>query len=154
MDFAATISAGLIGGAIMAAILYLGIVMMPSQMRMNLFYIIGSMMMRDDEKIYKVGSMAHAVMSIAFALVHVGIYEVVGLDSNLAAWGLLFGLGHYMVVGAMLGMLPMVHPRISSGELEAPGAFALAYPRPTAVGFFMLHLLFGLIVGGLYGAYI
>ena len=37
--------------------------------------------------------------------------------------------------------------------MEAPGPFALGYPSMTAVGFFMLHILFGVVVGALYTAF-
>ncbi len=33
-----------------------------------------------------------------------------------------------------------------------PGFFALNYPIMTALGFFTLHALFGIIVGAIYGA--
>ena len=88
MDYPAAIGAGLGGGAVMSAILYMGIAMMPSQMKMNLFYLLGSMMFRQKAMIYIAGAMAHATMSIGFALIHVGIFEGIDLHTRLAAWGL------------------------------------------------------------------
>jgi hypothetical protein len=52
-----------------------------------------------------------------------------------------------------LGMMPMMHPRMRSGEIDEPGFYALRYPPMTAMGFLMLHLVFGAIVGALYGAW-
>ncbi len=150
MDFPATIWAGLVGGGVMVVILYMGIGMMPSQMKMNLLYLLGSMMVKQKVMAYMAGAMIHAMMSIAFALAHVGVFEALDVDSYLLAWGLLFGLVHYLVVGMALGMIPMMHPRIRSGDIQAPGAYALSYPKMTAAGFLMLHLLFGLLVGGFY----
>jgi len=46
MDYPATIWAGLLGGRVMTVILYMGIGMMPSQMKMNLLYLLGSMMVK------------------------------------------------------------------------------------------------------------
>ena len=46
MDFPAAIGASLLGGTIMGVILYMCIAMMPGQMKMNLFYLLGSMMFR------------------------------------------------------------------------------------------------------------
>jgi hypothetical protein len=43
-----------------------------------------------------------------------------------------------------------MHPLMRSGELAQPGAFALKSPAATRMGFFMLHLIFGLVVGGVY----
>ena len=140
----------MIVGGVMTAFLYMGMAMMPSQMKMNLLYLLGSMMVKQKVLAYVAGAMMHAMMSIAFALAHVGVYEALNLDSNLLAWGLLFGLVHYMVVGMALGLMPMMHPRIQAGDIQAPGAYALSYPKATAVGFLMLHLLFGLLVGEFY----
>ena len=57
------------------------------------------------------------------------------------------------LVPTELGMMPMVHPRIRDGELQAPGAFALSYPKGTAMGFLMLHLIYGVLVGVFYDAF-
>ena len=66
---------------------------------------------------------------------------------------MLFGLVHYLLVGMALGMMPMMQPRIKTGEIQAPGPYALSYPMATAGGFLMLHLLFGVLVGGLYSVF-
>ena len=72
----AAIIAGLIGGSIMAMLLYMGIAMMPNQMRMNLFLMLGTMMIfRGGPMAYVAGAMIHAVMSIVFALIHVAVYR-------------------------------------------------------------------------------
>ncbi len=155
MDFEPgwAILAGLIGGTVMAAILYMGIVMMPQQMKMNLFMMLGSMMLPVGAAAFVMGAMMHAGMSVAFGLIHGAVFSAADIDSAQAAWGLLFGLVHWAVVGMALGMLPMMHPRIRDGEIEAPGFYALRYPPLTAMGFLMLHLVFGVIVGALYGAW-
>ena len=44
-------------------------------------------------------------------------------------------------------MVPSMHPMMRRGEMEAPGAFAMSYPLMTAMGFFMLHMLYGVLVG-------
>ena len=36
--------------------------------------------------------------------------------------------------------------------MTAPGAFALNYPSMTAMGFFMLHIIFGVLVAVTYTA--
>ena len=95
----------------------------------------------------------HATMSVAFALAHVGLYQAFDLDTNLAAWGLAFGAAHWVITGMALGMMPMMHPRIRNGTLQAPGAFAMGYPIGTAMGFLMLHLMFGVLVGVFYGVF-
>ncbi len=102
---------------------------------------------------FAMGAMIHAGMSIVFGLIHGAVFAALDIDSAEAAWGLLFGLGHWAAVGMALGMLPLMHPRIRSGEIDAPGFYALSYPPMTAMGFLMLHLAFGVIVVVLYGAW-
>lgn len=148
------ILAGLSGGAVMAVILYMGIAMMPQQMKMNLFMMLGSMVLPVGVGAFLMGAMVHAGMSVVFGLLHGGVFAVLDIDSAWAAWGLLFGLAHWAVVGMALGMMPMMHPRMRSGEIDEPGFYALRYPPMTAMGFLMLHLVFGVTVGALYGAWV
>ena len=51
-DVEAAILPGIIGGIIMAAILYMRIAMMPHQMKMNLFLMLGTMMVKDAKMAY------------------------------------------------------------------------------------------------------
>ncbi len=171
MDFEAgnAILAGLIGGAAMAIILYMGILMMPRQMKMNMFMLLGTMVLPVGAGAFIMGAMIHAGISVVFGLVHGAVFSIADIDSAQAAWGLLFGLVHWVVVGMALGMLPLMHPRIRYAGprlipaaeasphpeqlLDPPGFYALGYPPMTALGFLMLHLLFGVIFGALYGAW-
>ena len=151
-DGGAAIGAGLIAGTAMSMLLYMGIAMMPKQMKMNLFLMLGTMFFRDRPMAYVAGAMMHAMMSIVFALVHVAFFTAFDLDTSLAAWGIVFGVIHWMVSGMGLGMMPTMHPLIRRGEMAAPGAFALSYPSMTATGFLMLHVVFGVLVGASYSA--
>ena len=152
-DVGAAIAAGVVGGAAMGVVLYMGIAMLPNQMKMNLFLLLGTMVFRNKRIAFIAGGMMHAVMSILFGLLHTGIYQGIGLESQLAGWGILFGFIHWLVVGMAMGMMGSIHPRIRAGEMQAPGVFVLNYPPMTALGFLMLHLLFGLLVGALYATW-
>ena len=150
-DILGAIVAGLVGGAAMSVILYMGIAMMPGQMKMNLFLLLGTMMGgRPGPMTYVMGAMIHAGMSIAFGVVHGAVFAAFDLESDLVVWGLALGAVHWMVVGIMFGGMKMMHPLVRSGELAEPGMFALKYPMMTAAGFLMLHLLFGILFGLVY----
>ena len=155
MDFEPgyAILAGLVGGTAMAVMLYMGIAMLPQQMKMNLFTMLGTMVLPAGAAAFVMGAMVHAGMSVAFGLAHGAVFAVADIESSEAAWGLLFGLVHWAGAGMALGMLPLMHPRIRDGELDAPGFYALSYPPMTALGFLMLHLVFGVIVGALYATW-
>ena len=146
-DAGAAIVAGIIGGVVMSAVLYMGIAMMPRRMKMNLFLMLGTMSVKDTKMAYVAGAMMHVGMSIVFGLIHVALYQAFGLESALVAWGVLFGLVHWVITGMGLGMMPVMHPLIRKGQMDAPGAFAMSYPAMTVMGFLMLHVLFGVLVG-------
>ena len=78
----------------MAAVLYMGILMMPNQMKMNLFMMLGSMMLPLGSTAFVVGAMIHGGMSVGFGLIHGAAFAVADIESGEAAWGLLFGLVH------------------------------------------------------------
>ncbi len=94
----------------------------------------------------------HVMMSIVFGLAHGAVFAAADINSSEAAWGLLFGAVHWAMSGMALAMLPLVHPRVRSGDVDSPGPFALHYPPMTAMGFLVLHLLFGVLVGIVYGS--
>ncbi len=156
----------------MIVVVYVATWMMPKQMKMNPLLLLGTMVAPVGAAAYGVGLMAHAMMSIGFGLLHGGLNNAVGVTSagQGAAYGALFGLGHALVVGVALGMMPMIYSRLRSSRgrlvpafaggnatpdeelLDPPGFFGMNYPLMTVMGFFMLHVLFGVIVGALYGA--
>ena len=153
MSFDAAVYAGLIGGAATVIPLSVGIAMIPSQMKINLFLLLGTMMIfKGGMMAYAAGAMTYAAMSIEGALIHVAVYRGIELESQLAAWGLPLGFVQWIVVGMGLGMIPVMHPLMRSGQMNAPGAFAMNYPAMTAMGFLMLHVLFGVAVGSFYTA--
>jgi hypothetical protein len=83
-DAGVAILPGIIGGIIMA-LLYMRIAMMPRQMKMNLFLMLGTMMVEDAKMAYSAGAMMHIGMPVVFGLIHVALYEAFGLESALLA---------------------------------------------------------------------
>lgn len=151
-NIVAAIVAGLVATGVITAIMYMGRAMMPEQMPMNILHMIGSMMSRSSGPAYMMGFMMHFCMGGVFAIIHTVLYQVIGLDGQLLLWGILFGAVHWVVASMGMGMMGSMHPRIRDGELAAPGPFLRNYPMMSVVGFLMLHLIFGLVVGGVYGA--
>ena len=152
-DGGAAAGAGPVGGVVMSMLLYAGIAMMPRQMSVNLFRMLGTMVFRDNAKAYVAGAVMHETMSKAFGVAHVAVYVALGLQGQLAAWGVLFGFVHWLVSGVGLAMVPAIHPMMRRGRMSAPGPFTLNYPSETAMGFLMPHILHGGRVAALYGAF-
>lgn len=153
-EFWPAVAAGLVGGAVMAALLQMGIMMMPDKMRMNLLLMLGSMMGLSGAMAYVAGLMMHLIASAIFGIIHASIFAGADIDSGEILWGALFGLGHAVITGIMLMGMPMMHREIKAGRMEAPGPLAISLGAPTAMGFVVLHVIFGALVGVLYAAWI
>ncbi|MCH8063404.1 MAG: hypothetical protein IH861_12995 [Chloroflexi bacterium] len=153
MDFniGTAIVAGVVATVVMTIVMYMGKAMMPQQMPMNILHMLGTMMTRSTGPAYMMGAMMHGVMGVIFALIHVALFVAFGLEA-LVAWGILFGVVHWVIAGMGMGMMNFVHPVIRSGEMMAPGAFVKNLPMMNVMGFLMVHVIYGLVVGGLYQA--
>jgi hypothetical protein len=87
-------------------------------------------------------------LAYAGLLTWVGATTVVGMAG---LWGILFGAIHGLVIGAGLGVLPAVHPRMGTENVLAPPGFfgrniGLAMP----VTLILLHVIYGVSAGLIY----
>ncbi len=154
-DYPAVIGAGLIAGAVMLIPIYLGRMMMPDQMKMDLLKMLGTMMMPVSGMTYGAGLVIHAMMSIIFASLHIAFFLWLDIDSDLALWGLLFGAVHWVVIGMVFGMMKSsIHRGIRDRVVDAPGFFGLKLGMMTVMGILMVHLIYGVLVGALYESFV
>ncbi len=138
--------AGLIGGGVMVVLLYGAIAIVPTVMRMNMMALLGGMLGLTGAAGFIVGLMIHAMMSVAFGFAHVGVFVALDAESISVVAGAALGLAHGLIAGMMLAGMPMMHPLIRSGQMEAPGPFGWSLGPMNAVGFIMLHVVFGIVV--------
>ncbi len=145
MDYnaGAAIGAGLTGALATIIVLYVWRAILPEKMNLDLLHMLGTMAVRNRVGAYAVGVLA--------ALVYTTVFQAAKLESNLLFWGALFGFVHFWVVSRGMGVMGTIHPMMRSGEMQDPGSFLEHHPPMTRMGFFVLHLLFGLLVGLLYG---
>lgn len=125
--------------------------------RINLPYLIGTVVTSDHDRALLFGFFAHYLNGWAFSILYVLIFE----DRHLVSWwfGLIIGLAHALVVlTAGMSILPALHPRMASErhgptavrQLEPPGFMALNYGYQTPLSVFLAHAAFGAILGSLY----
>jgi len=97
------------------------------------------------------GWMMHLMMGVIFALVYAFLWSQ-GIGSATWVNGLLFGAVHWLVVGVIMLMIPMLHTGIRSGEVKAPGMYMSANGggMMAFIGGLMGHMVFGLVVALLY----
>lgn len=125
--------------------------------RMNIPYLLGTLVTPDRDRAKLVGVGVHFVNGWLFSLVYVAAFHAWGM----ATWwlGAVTGLVHAgFVLAVGLPALPAMHPRMAgehSGptvvrQLEPPGFFGLHYGYQTPVSVLVAHALFGAIRGGFY----
>lgn len=100
---------------------------------------------------WALGFVIHLMMGGLFGLLYAVGFEHVAHRAGV--WvGAGFGLVHALGSGLALAMVSSVHPLISAGQMPAPGAFMSGLGMMGVVAFVMLHLIYGGIVGGMYGS--
>jgi hypothetical protein len=125
--------------------------------RMNLPYMLGTIITPEREKARLYGVLAHLLNGWVFSFFYAYIFEA----RHTVNWwfGLLLGLAHAVVVLTVgMSLLPSIHPRMASErkgptarrQLEPPGFMALNYGYRTPVSIFISHAVFGAILGSLY----
>ncbi|NUQ20920.1 MAG: hypothetical protein HOQ09_08155 [Gemmatimonadaceae bacterium] len=140
--------AGMIGGAAMSAMMWMGRTLMG--MDVNLSMMLGTMFVQPPGAVaWIVGFMMHLIISGLIALLYAWGFEHV---THRAGWlvGVGFLLIHSIGTGLFMGMVPAMHPMIRSGQMPAPGFFMANKGAMYVVMLFVLHAVYGAIVGAMY----
>lgn len=147
MDWLGIVVAGLVGTAIITMLMYAGPVMgMP---RMDIAQLLGSMALPPGSSAFALGMMVHFVMGVVFVVIYAAIWNAIGI--NVTWWsGLIFGAVHTAVAFAGMGMIMPMHRQVKAGSLASP----LAGGAKGMMGMLMGHLVFGLVVALVYGAFL
>ncbi|NUR32947.1 MAG: hypothetical protein HOQ30_02980 [Gemmatimonadaceae bacterium] len=141
--------AGMVGGAAMSAVMWMGRSL--RGMDVNLSMMLGTMFVQPPGgTAWIVGFIMHLMISGLIALIYASAFEHV---THRSGWGIgmLFSLVHSIGTGLFMGMVPAMHPMIKSGQMPAPGMFMAHKGAMYVVMLFVLHAIYGAIVGGMYG---
>ena len=125
--------------------------------RMNLPYLIGTMVTPNREKARFYGFFIHMLNGWAFSILYVLIFQ----SWHFVSWwsGVLLGLAQALFVLTVgMSLMPGLHPRMASEQhgpnaarqLEPPGFMALNYGFQTPLSVFLAHGVFGAIIGVFY----
>ncbi len=95
------------------------------------------------------GFIMHLIAGGIFVLIYAVGFEYL---THRAGWlvGAGFGLIHSLFAGLFMAMMPAMHPLIPEA-MPAPGAFMSNLGMMGVVAEIMLHLIYGAIVGAMYG---
>ncbi len=125
--------------------------------RMNLPYLLGTMVTPDRDKAKLYGFFIHLVNGWIFSIVYVLAFQAWGV----ANWwrGVLIGIAHALfVLVVVVALLPGLHPRMASErhgpeasrDLEPPGFMARNYGISTPISVILSHAVFGAVLGAFY----
>ncbi|MCA1562681.1 MAG: hypothetical protein LC804_21255 [Acidobacteria bacterium] len=145
MNLGRAFLAGVIGGIVMSMGLAMGRAMgMPANLEMML----GTMLLQPGTAAFMVGMVMHLMISGLIALIYAWGFETLTHRSG-ALIGAGFGVIHAIIGGMVMGMMPMMHPLIPE-MMPAPGAFMSNLGMMGVMAEFVLHILYGAVVGAIY----
>lgn len=143
MNVIGAIVSGLVGTAVFSVLMEMGPLMgMP---KMEIPKVLGGMLPGGTP----VGWVAHFMIGVVWAIIFAGLWAL-GIGSAGWLWGLIFGLGSFVLAGfAMPAMLTM-HPQVKAGAMPNVGVLMTGTGIMGVIGGLMAHAVFGLVVGLIY----
>ena len=141
MAFLGAVAAGLVGTAVMTALIY----MMPLMglPKMDIIGMLGTMFTADEGTANIVGTVVHFLLGIIFAIIYAFLWDSV-IGDPTALWGLAFGLVHGIIAVIVMPTMRNMHPRPPEMEM---GPLLMA-------GLIVGHIIFGIVVALVYAAFI
>mgnify|MGYP001375512834 CR=1 FL=1 len=147
LNIIGAVISGLVATAVMTGMMMMAPMMgMP---KMDMPALLGSMFGAPGNKM--MGLAMHFMMGVVFAVIYAALFGAVA-GTNIILLGVIFGVGHWFIVGLMTGMMPMMHAGIRSGDVPAPGIYMTNLGGMMGfIGGLIGHVVFGLVVGIVYG---
>ena len=141
MNILGAIIAGLVGTVAISVVMAMAPMMgMP---KMDIVGMLGTMFGKPNRPM---GWVMHFMIGAIFVLIY-SFFWSVGVGNATWASGLIFGGAHWLVVGIVMGMIPIMHVGIKSGEVKAPGLWMTNNGGMVAfMGGLIGHLVFGVVV--------
>ena len=147
MNIFGAILAGVVGTMAISMVMA-----MAPKMGMPKMDIVGMLSTMFGEPNRVLGWIMHFMMGIIFALVY-ALFWSAGIGTPSVHSGLLFGAVHWLIVGLIMGMIPMMHVGIKSGSVQAPGIWMMNNGGGLAfMGGLIGHLVFGVVVALIYNS--
>ena len=138
---------------IVASLVFSIVLTMAPRMRlpkMDIVDLLGSMFSGKSNPV--LGWMMHLMMGMVFALIYAFLWSR-GIGAATWTGGLVFGAVHWLIVGVIMAMIPMMHAGIKSGAVPAPGMWMTNNGGLMAfIGGLVGHMIFGVVVALIYTA--
>jgi hypothetical protein len=145
MNILAAVVAGL-----MATIVFTMVLVMAPRMGMPKMDIVAMLSTMFGKANRPLGWSLHLMMGVVFVLVYAFLWSR-GIGAATWQWGLAFGAAHWLIVGVVMGMIPLIHLGIRRGEAKAPGYWMTNNGGMRAFGGGLMgHLIFGVVAALVY----
>jgi len=148
MNILSAVIAGVVASLVFSMVLAIAPKMgMPN---MDIVNLLGSMFSAKPNPM--LGWMMHLMMGIVFALLYAFLWSS-GIGGATWLGGLIFGAVQWLVVGMVMGMIPMMHVGIKRGAVQAPGMWMTNNGGAMAfMGGLVGHMIFGVVIALVYAA--
>lgn len=143
---------GAVVAGIVATIVFTMILMMAPKMgmpKMDIVSLLGSMFSAKSNLM--LGWMMHLMMGVIFALIYAFLWSR-GIGAATWTSGLIFGAVHWLIIGMIMAMIPMLHVGIKSGAVKAPGLWMTGNGGGLMafMGGLVGHMIYGVVVALVY----
>lgn len=146
MNIVAAIVAGVVGTAVLSVLLEMAPRMgMPE---MPIPRLLGGMLPGG----LAAGWVMHFIIGAVWAIIFAILWNA-GIGTAGWLWGLIFGVGAFIVAGLVMPALMNMHPDVQAGDMPNPGLFMSNAGMMGTVGGLIGHVIFGLVVGLVYVAF-
>lgn len=140
---------GFVGALIMTILIYL---LKAAGHNIDIPYLLGSRFLDIDNNsgVYMLGIVLHLVAGVAWGILYVFMVTAMAVTPNWPI-GILWGFGHGIFVGVLMGILAENHPYIGEGKpISDPGILGSRWSTATPYLVLLLHVIFGASTLGFY----
>lgn len=133
---------GFIGAVILTLLIYL---LKASGQSLDIPYLIGTRFVDPTNKarVYTIGIALHLLIGAGWGVLYVFLLTAMVVTPNWPA-GILWGLGHGIFIGSMMGILADTHPAIGEGKpLVDPGIMGESWGTLIPYYVLGLHIIYG-----------
>ena len=156
MEYNATnaAAASVTASILVLAMLYAAVAVAPRWMPINWLYVLGSAATgywtKRRAPAYAVGLILYLGAGIVLGVVFARLYQALGIRTLVVPWGIIAGGIFWLIAGALLAGLDIIHPLTRRGDVRLLGPYGRNYGIATVMALWSFNLGFGALFGRLY----
>lgn len=146
--FIAAVS-GFIGAILLTLLIYL---LKGFGQKLDIPYLIGTRFVdiKNKTQVYVIGILLHLIIGAGWGILYVFLLTAMAVPPNWPA-GILWGLGHGIFVGSMMGIIADTHPYIGENKpIDSPGILGHEWGTLIPYWILILHIIFGVCTLSIY----